>query len=77
MSPGYAWTAPLAVASIVFFVMFFGLGMGPIPWLLPSEVRPEHTLHPPLYASGPASLDASGPASLDASGPASCPFKRN
>eukprot|EP00965_Chrysotila_dentata_P136033 4497459-Pleurochrysis_carterae.AAC.4 len=51
MSPGYAWTAPLAVASIVFFVMFFGLGMGPIPWLLPSEVL-RHVL---LAGARPAS----------------------
>lgn len=36
--PGQAWTPPLAVASVVGFVMSFGIGMGPVPWLLPAEL---------------------------------------
>jgi MFS family permease len=35
--PGQVWTSPLAVASVVGFVMSFGIGVGPVPWLLPAE----------------------------------------
>ncbi len=38
--PGQSWTAPFAVFSVVSFVMSFGVGMGPIPWLLPAELFP-------------------------------------
>jgi len=38
--PGQPWTAPFAVVAIVGFVMSFGVGMGPIPWLLPAELFP-------------------------------------
>jgi O-antigen/teichoic acid export membrane protein len=38
--PGQSWTAPFAVFSVVSFVMCFGVGMGPIPWLLPAELFP-------------------------------------
>ncbi|EOD37552.1 hypothetical protein EMIHUDRAFT_454885 [Emiliania huxleyi CCMP1516] len=36
--PGHGWTAPLAIASVVGFVMSFGVGLGPVPWLLPAEL---------------------------------------
>jgi len=39
-SPGQSWTSPLAIVSVVSFVMSFGIGMGPIPWLLPAEIFP-------------------------------------
>mmetsp|Transcript_21540 Transcript_21540/g.54675 ORF Transcript_21540/g.54675 Transcript_21540/m.54675 type:complete len:565 (+) Transcript_21540:167-1861(+) len=31
-------TAPLTIVAIVSFVSSFGIGLGPIPWLLPAEV---------------------------------------
>tara|TARA_B110001452_G_scaffold182222_1_gene153060 strand:+ start:551 stop:1243 length:693 start_codon:yes stop_codon:yes gene_type:complete len=37
-NPGQVWTSPLAVVSVVSFVMAFGIGMGPVPWLLPAEL---------------------------------------
>merc|ERR1712060_672820 len=39
-NPGHAWTSPLAVFAVVFFVISFGAGMGPVPWLLPAEMFP-------------------------------------
>jgi SP family facilitated glucose transporter-like MFS transporter 4 len=33
-----AWTSPVAVVAVVFYVMAFGIGLGPIPWLLPAEL---------------------------------------
>ena len=36
--PGQVWTSPLAVVAVVSFVMAFGIGMGPVPWLLPAEL---------------------------------------
>jgi len=33
-----AWTSPLAVVAVVVYVMAFGIGMGPVPWLLPAEL---------------------------------------
>jgi len=39
-NPGHDWTSPLAVFSVVFFVISFGAGMGPVPWLLPAEMFP-------------------------------------
>jgi len=33
-------TSPLAVIAIVGFVASFGIGLGPIPWLLPAELFP-------------------------------------
>ena len=38
--PGQTWTAPLAICGIVAFVCAFGIGMGPVPWLLPAELFP-------------------------------------
>ena len=38
--PGQPWTAPLAILSVVGFVGAFGIGMGPVPWLLPAELFP-------------------------------------
>ena len=38
--PGQAWTPAVAVVTVVGFVMSFGIGMGPIPWLLPAELFP-------------------------------------
>jgi len=37
-NPGQPWTSPLAILSVVSFVMSFGIGMGPVPWLLPAEL---------------------------------------
>ena len=37
-NPGHAWTSPMAVLAVVGFVMAFGIGMGPVPWLLPAEL---------------------------------------
>jgi len=37
-NPGHGFAAPLAVISTVSFVASFGIGLGPIPWLLPAEV---------------------------------------
>ena len=37
-NPGHTWTSPLAVLAVVSFVMSFGIGMGPVPWLLPAEL---------------------------------------
>eukprot|EP00322_Chrysochromulina_rotalis_P001079 CAMPEP_0115846448 /NCGR_PEP_ID=MMETSP0287-20121206/9867_1 /TAXON_ID=412157 /ORGANISM="Chrysochromulina rotalis, Strain UIO044" /LENGTH=562 /DNA_ID=CAMNT_0003300241 /DNA_START=33 /DNA_END=1721 /DNA_ORIENTATION=- len=39
-NPGQPWTAPFAVFAVVSFVMSFGVGMGPVPWLLPAELFP-------------------------------------
>jgi len=39
-SPGRPWTAPCAVLAVVSFVASFGVGLGPIPWLLPAELFP-------------------------------------
>lgn len=39
-NPGQVWTSPLAVISVVCFVAGFGIGTGPIPWLLPAEMLP-------------------------------------
>ena len=39
-NPGQVWTSPLAVVAVVSFVMAFGIGMGPVPWLLPAELFP-------------------------------------
>jgi len=39
-NPGEMWTAPCAVVAVVCFVTSFGIGMGPVPWLLPAEVFP-------------------------------------
>jgi len=39
-SPGQSWTSLLAIISVVSFVMSFGIGMGPIPWLMPAEIFP-------------------------------------
>lgn len=39
-SPGHPWTSALSIVSVVFFVMTFGIGMGPVPWLLPAELFP-------------------------------------
>ena len=36
--PGQPWTSPVAVVAVVAFVMSFGIGMGPVPWLLPAEL---------------------------------------
>ena len=33
--PGREWTAGCAIFSVVMFVCSFGVGMGPVPWLLP------------------------------------------
>ena len=38
--PGQSWTAPMAMCSICAFVCAFGIGMGPVPWLLPAELFP-------------------------------------
>ena len=38
--PGRDWTPPFAVLSVVAFVCSFGVGMGPVPWLLPAELFP-------------------------------------
>lgn len=38
--PGEDWTAPCAIVGVVSFVMSFGVGMGPVPWLLPAELFP-------------------------------------
>ena len=38
--PGTPWTAPCAIVGVVAFVAAFGIGMGPVPWLLPAEVFP-------------------------------------
>ena len=38
--PGQDWTAPCAIVGVVSFVMSFGVGMGPVPWLLPAELFP-------------------------------------
>merc|ERR1712048_684558 len=37
-NPGQPWTSPLAILAVVSFVMSFGIGMGPVPWLLPAEL---------------------------------------
>jgi len=37
-NPGQSWTSPLAIIAVVSFVMSFGIGMGPVPWLLPAEL---------------------------------------
>lgn len=37
-SPNQSWTAPLATVAVVCFVSSFGIGFGPIPWLLPAEL---------------------------------------
>lgn len=39
-SPGQSWTSTLAVLAVVCFVASFGVGLGPIPWLLPAELMP-------------------------------------
>merc|ERR1719310_2339333 len=36
--PKQDFTAGLATASVVTFVASFGIGFGPIPWLLPAEL---------------------------------------
>ena len=33
-----AWTSMVAVVAVVLYVMAFGIGLGPIPWLLPAEL---------------------------------------
>lgn len=38
--PGETYTAPCAILSVVSFVCAFGVGMGPVPWLLPAELFP-------------------------------------
>ncbi len=37
---GQPWASPLAAIAVVGFVMSFGVGMGPCPWLLPAELFP-------------------------------------
>merc|ERR1719464_560067 len=39
-SPPQPWTAACTVVAIVGFVASFGIGMGPVPWLLPAELFP-------------------------------------
>merc|ERR1712190_319756 len=39
-NPGQSWTSPLAILAVVSFVMSFGIGMGPVLWLLPTKVFP-------------------------------------
>lgn len=38
--PGESWTPICAILSVVTFVGTFGIGMGPVPWLLPAELFP-------------------------------------
>ena len=38
--PGESWTPPVAVLAVCAFVGAFGVGMGPVPWLLPAELYP-------------------------------------
>lgn len=40
-SPSCLWTAPAAVLAVVSFVASFGIGLGPVPWLLPAELFPQ------------------------------------
>jgi len=40
--PGQEWTAPMAISAVVLFIMSFGIGMGPIPWLFPAELFPSN-----------------------------------
>lgn len=40
VNPGESWTSPAAVLAVVGFVTCFGVGMGPVPWLLPAELFP-------------------------------------
>jgi len=42
-NPGKVWTAALSVLSVVSFVSAFGIGLGPVPWLLPAEIMPAET----------------------------------
>ena len=44
--PGQPWTAPFAVLAVVAFVCSFGVGMGPVPWLLPAELFPSDKVRP-------------------------------
>jgi len=37
-SSGQPWTPPCAVLAVVGLVMSFGIGLGPVPWLLPAEL---------------------------------------
>ena len=39
-NPGQSWTAVCAIISVCTFVCAFGIGMGPVPWLLPAELFP-------------------------------------
>jgi MFS family permease len=41
--PGHSFTTALSVVSVVLFVAFFGIGLGPVPWLLPAEIMPAET----------------------------------
>lgn len=47
---GDAWTASLAATAIVLFVSAFGIGLGPVPSLLPAEIFPA------AYRSGGSAL---------------------
>mmetsp|Transcript_35216 Transcript_35216/g.81546 ORF Transcript_35216/g.81546 Transcript_35216/m.81546 type:complete len:321 (+) Transcript_35216:870-1832(+) len=42
-SPGRTFTTPLSVLSVVLFVSAFGIGLGPVAWLLPAEIMPGET----------------------------------
>ncbi|KAG8461030.1 hypothetical protein KFE25_003599 [Diacronema lutheri] len=42
-APGQSFTTPLSVLSVVLFVASFGIGLGPVGWLLPAEIMPAET----------------------------------
>ena len=45
-SAGASWAPALAVLALVTFVASFGVGLGPVPWLLPAEARAAARLPP-------------------------------
>ncbi|KAF9193695.1 Solute carrier 2, facilitated glucose transporter member 2 [Haplosporangium sp. Z 27] len=45
-SGGYANVGDLVVIAVFFFIMSFAVGLGPIPWLMLSELLPSYALSP-------------------------------